>query len=94
MPSGFGPNKVSVLFLILKSAIKPRKDPSMLVLSRRPGERINIGDGIVITLVSIQGNRIRIGIEAPKAISVRRHELDESTNDAARCQTLSARHPR
>lgn len=66
----------------------------MLVLSRRPGERINIGDGIVIKLISIQGNRIRIGVEAPAEISVRRNELDELKKDDTAWQTLRARHPR
>jgi carbon storage regulator len=66
----------------------------MLVLSRRPGERINIGDGIVITVVSIEGKKIRIGIEAPATVSVRRHELDESNADQTPCLTWCARHPR
>ena len=63
----------------------------MLVLSRRTGERINIGDGVVITLVSIEAKRVRVGIEAPKEISVRRDELDELTQEDREYQTLGAR---
>lgn len=47
----------------------------MLVLSRKPMERIHIGDNIVVTVVQIEGNRVRIGIEAPKEIHVLRSEL-------------------
>ena len=47
----------------------------MLVLSRYEGEKIIIGDDIVIQIVSIQGDKVRIGIDAPKNISVHRLEV-------------------
>jgi carbon storage regulator len=47
----------------------------MLVLSRKVGERIHIGDGVVVTVLGVQGNRCRIGIEAPTNIAIRRAEL-------------------
>ena len=47
----------------------------MLVLSRRTEERICIGDQIVLTVLSVQGNRVRIGIEAPLDVSVDRQEV-------------------
>ena len=48
----------------------------MLVLSRKPGEQIHIGTDITITVVDVGGNRIRLGIEAPEAVSIFRAELD------------------
>jgi len=48
----------------------------MLVLSRKEGERIIIGDGIVLTINRIAGNRVAIGIEAPRDVRVVRGELD------------------
>lgn len=47
----------------------------MLVLTRKTQERIVISDDIVVTVVRINGNQVRIGIEAPPHISVRRAEL-------------------
>ena len=47
----------------------------MLVLSRRVGETINIGDDIKITVTAINGNQCRIGIDAPKEVKVLREEL-------------------
>lgn len=47
----------------------------MLVLSRKPGERIHIGDDIVVTIVRIGPNNVRVGIEAPKTLNIVREEL-------------------
>jgi carbon storage regulator len=47
----------------------------MLVLSRKKNEVIIIGDNIVVTVVSIQGDKVRLGIEAPKDVSVHRREV-------------------
>lgn len=47
----------------------------MLVLSRKTGEEIRIGDDVVIQVVRIQGNRVRIGIKAPGHIPIARQEL-------------------
>ena len=49
----------------------------MLVLSRKTGERIAIGDSIVMTVLTIQGNKVRLGVEAPKEIKIVRQELQE-----------------
>ena len=49
----------------------------MLILMRRPGESIHIGPNIVITLVSMERNRARIGIQAPREITVDREEIAE-----------------
>ena len=47
----------------------------MLVLSRKPGERILIGDDIAVTVVRIGPNTVRIGIEAPRTMNIVRDEL-------------------
>lgn len=47
----------------------------MLVLSRKENERVFIGDDIVITILGVKGKTIRIGIEAPAAVSIQREEL-------------------
>ena len=49
----------------------------MLVLSRKSTERIQIGDNVVVTVLEIRGNKVRIGIDAPKEIHVLRSELKE-----------------
>lgn len=49
----------------------------MLVLSRKPGERILIGNDIVVTVVRFQGGAVRLGIEAPRDFAVVREELAE-----------------
>jgi carbon storage regulator len=47
----------------------------MLALTRKVGERIVIGDNIVVTVVSIKGDNIRLAIEAPKEIKIYRGEI-------------------
>lgn len=47
----------------------------MLVLSRKPGESVTIGDEVRITVLSISGKQVRIGIEAPSEIAVHREEI-------------------
>lgn len=47
----------------------------MLVLSRRIGEEIVVGNDIRLTLVSVQGGRVKLGISAPSSISIRRAEI-------------------
>lgn len=47
----------------------------MLVLTRKPSEVIIIGDSIRITVVEIRGNRVRLGIEAPRDVPVARQEI-------------------
>lgn len=49
----------------------------MLVLTRKTGERIIIGPDIVVTVVRVQGDKVRVGIEAPIDIAVHREEVVE-----------------
>ena len=47
----------------------------MLILTRMVGEKIKIGDEISLTVLGVQGNQVRIGIEAPREVSVHREEI-------------------
>ena len=49
----------------------------MLILTRRPGETILIGDDIEVTVMRISGNQVRIGVHAPDDVSVHREEIYE-----------------
>src|SRR4029079_12796539 len=57
------------------NGIPPKPEGPMLVLSRKLGEKIVIGDNIVVTVVKIDRNQIRIGIEAPIDVPVYRQEI-------------------
>ena len=56
----------------------------MLVLSRKPGERILIGDDVVVTVVRIGPNNVRVGIEAPREMNIVREELCQDVATTAR----------
>jgi carbon storage regulator len=62
----------------------------MLVLSRRIGEEIVIAGNIHVMVVAARGNRVRLGITAPPAISVARLELLEGRCDGAAPRTLES----
>ena len=47
----------------------------MLVLSRKPGEKVVIGNSITLTVVEVTGNRVRVGIDAPDQVRILRAEL-------------------
>jgi carbon storage regulator len=47
----------------------------MLVLTRKIGEQIRVGDDIVVTLVRIQGDKVRVGIDAPRDVPIHREEV-------------------
>jgi carbon storage regulator len=49
----------------------------MLVLTRRPGESIVVGENIVVTVIEIKGGQVRIGIDAPREVDVYREEIYE-----------------
>lgn len=63
--------------LIVYSSLK-QKDCKMLVLTRKHDESIMIGDNVKITIIAIRGDKVRLGIEAPKDVSVHRQEVYEA----------------
>jgi carbon storage regulator len=57
----------------------------MLVLTRKVGEQIVIDDNIILTIVAVDGNKIRLGIQAPKSVRVDRAEVHQRRlNEEAR----------
>jgi len=49
----------------------------MLILTRRVGEKVMIDDDIVVSVLSVKGNQVRIGIEAPNDVNIHREEIHE-----------------
>jgi carbon storage regulator len=49
----------------------------MLILTRRVGETVMIGDEVTITVLGVKGNQVRVGINAPKSVAVHREEIYE-----------------
>ncbi len=47
----------------------------MLILTRRVGESLIIGDDVVVNILGVKGNQVRIGVDAPKEVSVHREEI-------------------
>ena len=47
----------------------------MLILTRRVGEAMKLGDDITVTVLGVRGNQVRIGIDAPKSVSIQREEI-------------------
>lgn len=49
----------------------------MLILTRRVGETIRIGEDVVVAVLGVKGNQVRVGIEAPRNMSVNREEIHQ-----------------
>ena len=54
----------------------------MLVLTRKKGERVMIGDDIVVTVIDVRGDGVRIGFDAPRGVSIQRAEVVNAVKDA------------
>lgn len=55
----------------------------MLILTRRTGESLIIGDNVTITVLEVKGSQVRIGINAPKSVSVHREEVYKKIQSGA-----------
>jgi carbon storage regulator len=53
----------------------------MLILTRRVGETVMIGDDVTVAIVGVRGNQVRIGVNAPKDVAVHREEICERIRD-------------
>lgn len=62
----------------------------MLVITRKPGERICFGDDITITVLDVAGSTVRLGIDAPTEIPVYRHEVWEAVKEENRAAADSS----
>ena len=63
----------------------------MLVLSRKKNESIIINDNITVTVIEIRGDKVRLGIEAPKDVTVHRREVYEAIQNQARSRNQGPR---
>ncbi|MGH2969333.1 MAG: carbon storage regulator CsrA [Solirubrobacteraceae bacterium] len=62
----------------------------MLIITRRAGERIMVGDDVVVEIMEIVGNSVRVGIEAPRSVPVYREEIYTAVRDENRAAAEAA----
>jgi len=61
----------------------------MLILTRRVGEAVMIGEEVTVTVLGVKGNQVRIGVNAPKSISVHREEIFERIKNEQQQETAA-----
>jgi carbon storage regulator len=62
----------------------------VLILTRRPGERVVIGEDIFVSVMSVSGHSVRLGIEAPSGIPIYREEIWQAVRDENRAAAADA----
>lgn len=67
----------------------------MLILTRRVGETLMIGDDVTVTVLGVKGNQVRVGVDAPKDVAVHREEIyeriqkeQENSGNSSRTKTV------
>src|SRR4030095_10079512 len=68
----------------------PRRKAPMLIITRRPGEKIMLGDDIVLHVMEIVGNSVRVGIQAPRSLPVYREEIWDAVREENRAAATAA----
>jgi carbon storage regulator len=66
---------VTISFLQTVVPKRIRKEKGMLILTRRVGETLMVGDDVTVTVLGVKGNQVRIGVNAPKEVAVHREEI-------------------
>jgi carbon storage regulator len=64
------------------------RNVTMLILTRRVGETVMIGDEVTVTVLGVKGNQVRIGVNAPKNVSVHREEIFQRIRNEGDHDTL------
>ena len=59
----------------------------MLILTRRVGETLVVGDDVTVTVLGVKGNQVRLGVNAPKDVSVHREEIYQRIQNEKRSET-------
>lgn len=66
----------------------------MLIITRRPGEKIVLGDDITVTVMEVSGQTVRLGIDAPKALPIYREEIWQAVKQENQAAATAGDFPR
>jgi len=73
--------KARCLRAVIKNKTFSGKGSAMLILTRKSGEKIAIGDDIVINFLEIKGTQVKVGVEAPRHVTIHRQEVYERVKE-------------